>query len=148
MKKSTKTSRRSFLKQSALGLAAASTAALFAQLPNAYATYQGPPAIDNGYCLGSKYTDFYSSNDGYDTEESALQDAMAAFNDWISNPAGQVWVDDPTLFVGYDCPALETPIGSTSPESPEPEITEDAQGNFSYVFSFRQTIKLCNHDIN
>lgn len=140
---SNKTSRRSFLKQSSFGVAVAATSPLFALLPSANATYQGPPAPGQDPCVTRKYADFSSSGCGYATELEAFQDAVAVMTAWLN--AGPDYVEVSVPIPPLYCRLRDLPLQAyTVPEQPFPIITQDGPNNYSYEFSFRQEVVVCD----
>lgn len=126
-----------------MGVLGIANSNLFTGLTSARATTQGPPKPGQDFCITSQYADFYSSGDGYNSEASALTDALANMNAWLAG--GQAWIEVsvPITSLYPSCITINPPQGTTTPAEPMPIITRDTAGNYTYEFSFRQTIEIC-----
>lgn len=133
MKNPSKTSRRSFLKQSSLGVLAAANTSLFSGL----LTGDAKAAIPWCYFAFTRTVDNYPDN-SYPTQEEATTAAIAA----ISNPAYQSFeFFRKDLAYGRNC-VPRTP--ATTEGEVTPHIVQADDGNWSYTLSGSVTFTVCD----
>ena len=137
MKNPSKTSRRSFLKQSSLGVLGVANSALLVGLIAPAKAVPAPPT-----CTVWQERTFFSQSCGFATREEAIADAENSQVEANFGPLRDVKGNlKPPYF--SPCVPLDVPQMIELPEDPQPVISEDGPNNFSYIYTYTQKKLLC-----